>query len=620
MNRPTTALSRQKLSTPRGGALKRLLVWVVLFGVWEGAYRGCTGHTDATATTNQPAASPPAVVRLGYFANLTHAQAVLGVASGEFAKAIAPIKFEAKPPFNAGPSLMEALAAGEIDIGYVGPGPALASHDKSRGEAVRVISGVAANGVVIVASKNSGIHTMAELKGRRIATPQHGNTQDIAARRYVSSVLGQPSNDNVVAVPNAEQAAMMLRGQIDAAWVPEPWGARLVSEAGGTIISEEKDLWPDKEFSLTVVVTTPEFLRAHPDVVEKFLAVHRHWTQRLNTDGDAQLPAIGEALYNLTHKKLPSDVMREAFRRVRFTDDPLPKTFTEMGTWAADLGFSKPLSRLDVLFASKSTTQPASSAVTSGWKSWKFPAPSHVVDALFGMLNIHTAFGEPIHPGWPRAESPAPAGEHWYSSPLLIANWNSALRLLAGFVISVSFGAILGAMMWRSRFLDELFGPLFLGLLTLPSVCWVPLGVLALGINESTVLFVLVMGSVFAVAISMRDGLKSMPPVYRRAGLMLGASGWRLYRYVLFPASLPAFAGSLRQGFSFSWRSLLGAELILTAVSHHGLGFLLSTGRDFGDVAQVVAVMIVMVAAGIIVDRWFFARLQKRINVRFGFQ
>ena len=256
-----------------------------------------------------------------------------------------------------------------------------------------------------------------------------------------------------------------------------------------------------------------------------------------------------------------------------------------------------------------------------GWTAWKFPAPSHVADSLLSMLNIQTAFGDPLHKGWPRPDGPTAATkEAWFSSPLIAANKISGLRLLAGFAISIITGAAMGVVMWRYIEVDKLVGPLFLGLLTLPSVCWVPLGVLALGIAESTVLFVLIMGSVFAVAISMRDGLRNMPPVYRRAGLMLGASGWRLYRYVLFPASLPAFAGSLRQGFSFSWRSLLGAELILTSVDHHGLGFLLSTGRDFGDVAQVIAIMIVMVAAGMLADRLVFMRLQKSINTRFGFQ
>jgi len=258
---------------------------------------------------------------------------------------------------------------------------------------------------------------------------------------------------------------------------------------------------------------------------------------------------------------------------------------------------------------------------TIGWKAWKFPAPSHVVDALLNMLDVHTAFGDPLHAGWPRLDMPTTVSTTaWYASPLLVANVTSGVRLLAGFAISILAGAAMGVVMWRYAEVDKFLGPLFLGLLTLPSVCWVPLGVLSLGIKESTVLFVLIMGSVFAVAISMRDGLRNMPPVYRRAGLMLGAKGWRLYRYVLFPASLPAFAGSLRQGFSFSWRSLLGAEFIFTSVDHHGLGFLLSIGRDVGDVAQVIAIMIVMVAAGMLADRWFFMRLQKAINTRFGFQ
>ena len=257
-----------------------------------------------------------------------------------------------------------------------------------------------------------------------------------------------------------------------------------------------------------------------------------------------------------------------------------------------------------------------------GWKAWKFPAPSHVIDALLNMLNVHTAFGDHLHAGWPRLDMPVAVTlqEHWYNSPLMTANLISGLRLLAGFSISVLGGAALGVLMWRWGEVDKMLGPLSLGLLTLPSVCWVPLGVLTFGFHESAVLFVLIMGSVFAVAISMRDGLRNMPPVYRRAGLMLGATGWRMYRYVLFPASLPAFAGSLRQGFSFCWRSLLGAELTLTAVEWRGLGFLLHTGHEAADVAQVIAVMIVMVAAGMLADRWVFMRLQQSINARFGLQ
>ena len=171
--------------------------------------------------------------------------------------------------------------------------------------------------------------------------------------------------------------------------------------------------------------------------------------------------------------------------------------------------------------------------------------------------------------------------------------------------------------MWRIRALDEFLGPLFLGLQTLPSVCWVPLAILTLGLNERGVLFVVVMGSFFAIAIALRDGLRTIPPIYQRAGAMLGTSGWKMYRYVLLPASLPALASSLRQGFSFAWRSLMGAELIF-AVQRHGLGFLLQMGRDFADVAQVIAVMAIMVIIGMLADRLVFGVLEKSIHRRFG--
>jgi NitT/TauT family transport system permease protein len=176
---------------------------------------------------------------------------------------------------------------------------------------------------------------------------------------------------------------------------------------------------------------------------------------------------------------------------------------------------------------------------------------------------------------------------------------------------------MLGAAMWRIRGLDEFLGPLFLGFQTLPSVCWVPLSILVFGLRETGVLFVLVMGSFFAIALALRDGLRTIPPAYQNAGRMLGARGWRLYRYVLLPASLPAVAASLRQGFSFAWRSLMGAELLF-AVQNHGLGFQLEMARNNIDVAQVIAVMSIMVILGIAADRLVFARLERRVLVRFG--
>jgi NitT/TauT family transport system permease protein len=255
---------------------------------------------------------------------------------------------------------------------------------------------------------------------------------------------------------------------------------------------------------------------------------------------------------------------------------------------------------------------------TIQWKPWIFPAPSHVLDATLAMVNVRTAFGDPLRESWPRvAGAEQVEVGQVVKGPLVTATGISIVRLAAGFAVSIGLGAVLGAAMWRLRWLDDFLGPLFLGLQTLPSVCWVPLAIILFGLRESGILFVVVMGSFFAIALALRDGLRTIPLAYQNAGRMLGARGWKLYRYVLLPASLPALAASLRQGFSFGWRSLMGAELFVT-VQHHGLGFMLELGRAYNDVAQVIAVMIVMVAVGMAADRLIFGKLERRVLERFG--
>ena len=304
---------------------------------------GC--KRDQTAS----AGAPPTQVRLGYFANLTHAQAVLGVSSGEFASAIAPANLKTQV-FNAGPSLIEALLAGEIDVAYVGPGPALNAQSVTHGQGIRVVAGAAANGVVIVAREGSNIKSLEDLKGRKLATPQQGNTQDIAARHYLQAVLKQPNLKNVLPVTNAEQVGLMTRGEIDASWAPEPWGSLLISQTKANLIAEEKDLWPEKQMAITVVVTTPDFLAKHPDVLEKILLVHRQWTQRLNDDPAKYDPQLDQALFGLTNKRLPKGTLSSALGRVKFTDDPGETTFRTLAQWSYDLGFAKQKPDLTGLF------------------------------------------------------------------------------------------------------------------------------------------------------------------------------------------------------------------------------------------------------------------------------
>src|SRR4051794_38867311 len=189
----------------------RLFIATLIFAIGVlTALPGCDRQDSTNAAGAGKSADGGAGIkelRIGYFANLTHAQAVLGVASGEFQQALGATKVSTKV-FNAGPSLIEALFGDQIDIGYVGPGPALNGFGQSRGEGVRIISGAAANGVVIVARKDSGIDKLADLAGKRIASPQQGNTQDIAAKHYLTAELKQRDFKNIIPVPNAEQAAM----------------------------------------------------------------------------------------------------------------------------------------------------------------------------------------------------------------------------------------------------------------------------------------------------------------------------------------------------------------------------------------------------------------------------
>jgi len=332
---------------------------VALFvGLLTSALGGC-GKSDSAASAGNPSTAPSGPgtaaafdsvkeVRLGYFANVTHAQAVLGVASGDFQTAVAPANLSTKV-FNAGPSLIEALIAGEVDIGYVGPGPVLTAWAQTHGKELNVVSGAAANGVVIVAGPKSNIHSLPDLAGKKIATPQRNNTQDISARHYVMSVLNQTDDKNVIPIANPEQVGRMLAGDIDAAWAPEPWGSRLVKAAGGTIIGQEKDLWPDHQFSLTVVIARHEFLHQHPQIVKAFLAAHHAWTLKLAANPQTYADQLGSAIFDLTKARLPEGVLPASLENVVFTDDPNAATFAAMAQWSKDLGVVREPIALDGL-------------------------------------------------------------------------------------------------------------------------------------------------------------------------------------------------------------------------------------------------------------------------------
>jgi len=285
----------------------------------------------------------PTVLRVGYFPNITHAQALVGRANGQFEKSLgAGVQVEWKA-FNAGPSAIEALFANAIDLTYVGPNPTVAGYFRSQGAAVRVIAGAASGGASLVVRRDAGIQTASDFHGKKVATPQLGNTQDVALRSWmrVNGLKSREKGGDVQVIPisNPDQLTLFLKGQIDAAWAPEPWAARLVHEGGGRIFLDERDLWPDHQFVITNIIVSPKFLKEHPDVVKNFLRTHVELTEWINKNPAQAKQIMNQQLQKETGKALPAEVLDEAFSRMQVTYDPIRSSLLKSTQQAFDEGF-----------------------------------------------------------------------------------------------------------------------------------------------------------------------------------------------------------------------------------------------------------------------------------------
>jgi NitT/TauT family transport system substrate-binding protein len=285
----------------------------------------------------------PVVIRVGYFPNITHAQALVGRAGGQFEKALGPgVQIEWKA-FNAGPSAIEALFANAIDLTYVGPNPTVTGYVRSQGDAVRVIAGAASGGASLVVRQGAGIERAADFHGKKVATPQQGNTQDVALRSWLRANGLKPREKGgdvqVLPITNADQFTLFLKGQLDAAWAPEPWAARLVHEAGGRIFLDERDLWPNHEFVITDLIVHPKFLKEHPDAVKNFLRAHVELTDWITKNSAQAKQIMNQQLQKETGKPLAADVLDDAFSRMAVTYDPLRSSLAKSTQQAFDEGF-----------------------------------------------------------------------------------------------------------------------------------------------------------------------------------------------------------------------------------------------------------------------------------------
>lgn len=296
-----------------------------------------------------PSLAPPAsaqassVIRVGAFPNITHAQAMVGKANGWFDKAMGPQVKVQWTSFNAGPSAIEALFAGAIDMTYIGPNPAVNGYVRSNGEALRVVSGAASGGASLIVRNDAGINTPQDFHGKRIASPQFGNTQDVALRNWLKQ-HGMATSDKggdvrIIPMANPDQLTLFLKKDLDAAWAPEPWATRLIQEGNGRLFVDERTLWPNGQFVIGLLVVNTKFLQAHPELVKTWIRANVDLTDWINAHPSDAKKLLNEQIQRETGKALPPAVLDVAFSRLQITYDPLHSALNSAARQAFDAGF-----------------------------------------------------------------------------------------------------------------------------------------------------------------------------------------------------------------------------------------------------------------------------------------
>ncbi|SDH38342.1 NitT/TauT family transport system substrate-binding protein [Lentzea fradiae] len=296
-------------------------------------------RADSTDTASAPSESKGAAaeVRLGYFPNVTHAAALIGVENGLFAKELGDTKLTTQT-FNAGPDEVNALLGESLDIGFIGSGPAINAYAKSKGEAVRLVAGATSGGAQLVVKPE--INSIEDLKGKVVATPQLANTQDVSLKKYLAekNLTGQITVQNV---ENAQTLDLFKKGDIQAAWVPQPWSARIIEEAGAKVLIDEKTLWEGGAFPTTVVIVRTKFLQEHPETVEAVLKGHVAATEWAKANSDEAKKTVNAALEKLTSKKLGDKILDAAWDNIELTTDPQARHFPQLAKDAVTAGVAK---------------------------------------------------------------------------------------------------------------------------------------------------------------------------------------------------------------------------------------------------------------------------------------
>ncbi len=568
--------------------MKKPLFYILFFVVLLGALE-IIGRSEwlTSFQLRNRASEDSNELRIGYFPNITHAQALIAQQMElEGRSWFTPRLPEGTKlfwqPYNAGPAAMEGLTLGTIDMSYVGPSPAIMAYIQ-RGESVRVVCGSAEGGAALVVRQDITAKHPKDFAGKAIATPQLGNTQDVACRAWLikNGVPVTTSGGEVQIVPtkNPDQLALFKAGTLEAAWTVEPWVSRLELEAGGKIALE------DFKTVTTVLASATDTIAKRKPLLEAFIKAHTELTAWINAHPEDAKALLQRALTRETKSEFPQRIVNNAFPRIKFTaklNEASLRAYIEDGYTAGLIPEKINVSDLVSL-------DDADLVEGSGI----FPLPSEIIKFLWNGL-----FDGSI------------------PSALLV----TLRRLVIGYAIGFVLAVPLGLLLAQSRFMRDTLGVLALGFQSLPSVCWVPISLVIFGQDERTILSVVVMGSVWSLMLATENGIRSVPPLYIRAARTMGSKNLHLWARVMFPAALPSIFSGMKQGWAFAWRSLMSAEIYVYILSGIGLGWMLNAGREEMNVEKVYGVMLVIIIVGLVMDRLCFAPVERWLRERWGLE
>ncbi|MFF7989703.1 aliphatic sulfonate ABC transporter substrate-binding protein [Kitasatospora xanthocidica] len=352
---PSRRISSHTRTRPDAGRIRRtaaaaaagLTAVALLSACSYGSKADKSSDTKANAAANAGGSGAKLSadsVKIGYFANLTHGTPLVGLQEGFFQKELGATQIKTQV-FNAGPAEIEALNAGSIDIGWIGPSPAINGYTKSEGKSLKIIGGSASGGVKLVVNPDK-VSSLDDLKGKKIATPQLGNTQDVALLNYLAGkgykvdAASGAGDVSVVRTDNKVTPDAYKSGSIDGAWVPEPTASKLVT-LGAKVLLNEKDVWPDKKFVITNIIVSQKFLKEHPDVVEAVLRGSVKTNAFIKADSDKAKADANEAIKKEAGNSLEPAVLDPAWADIDFLDDPLANTLQAEADHAVTAGLLK---------------------------------------------------------------------------------------------------------------------------------------------------------------------------------------------------------------------------------------------------------------------------------------